>query len=286
MRARGRGPAPIAPGIVSACIAPHGDLAIPEACAAEAAASAVATQAGMRELGRRLADADPDVVIVLTPHGIHVERHFAVIVSGRLAGALEEAPAVALDVPVDRDLALAIVETLRAGGMPAVGVSFGGNDPSEAVVPLDWGTLVPLWYLGGRREPPRPVVVVAPARDLPVALHVEAGRAIASAVSRAGRRAALVASADQSHAHLATGPYGYDPAARALDERLVGLIRDDRLADLPDLEPALVEAAKPDSWWQMLMLLGATGTGWRPVLHSYEVPTYNGMLCASLEPPA
>ncbi len=274
----------VASGLVYACIAPHGDLAIPEACPAETAALATSTQAGMRELGRRLQAADPDVVIVLTPHGIHVERHFAAVVAGRLAGALEEAPSVRLDVPVDRDLALAILAELRRARLPALGVSFGGNDPAEAVMPLDWGSLIPLWYLGGRRDPPRPVVVLAPARDLPTDAHLRAGRAIARAVERAGRRAALVASADQAHTHLASGPYGWDPAATVLDGMIAGMLRDDRLEDLRRLDPALVEAAKPDSPWQMLMLLGATEAEWRPTLHSYEVPTYYGMLCASLEP--
>ena len=272
-------------GLVLACIAPHGDLAIPEACPREAVGLASATQAGMRALARRLVDADPDVVVVLTPHGVHVEGHFAVVVAGRLAGALEEAPAVALDVPTDRDLALATVDELRLAGLPVTGVSYGGNDAAEAVMPLDWGTLIPLWYLGGRRRPPRPVVAVVPARDLPVEAHLDAGRAIARAVGRMGRHAALVASADQSHTHRASGPYGFDAGARTFDDLVVAMVRDGRLVELPGIDRELVEAAKPDGWWQMLMLLGATGGAWRPTLHSYEAPTYYGMLCASLDPP-
>src|SRR4051794_12067207 len=108
--------------IVFACIAPHGDLAIPEACPPDRRTLAAATQAGMAELGRRFAAADPDVVVVLTPHGIHVEGRFAVVVAGRTAGSLEEAPAVALDVPVDRELALGIVAALRDAQLPAAGV--------------------------------------------------------------------------------------------------------------------------------------------------------------------
>lgn len=274
------------PGVVFACIAPHGDLAIPEACPRDAGGLATGTQAAMGELARRFDAVDPEVVVVLTPHGIHVEGHLAVVVAGHTAGALEEAPAISLDVPVDRDLALATVRALEAAGIPTVGVSYGGNDPAEAVMPLDWGSLIPLWYLGGRRDPPTPLVVIAPARDLSVAAHVAAGASIASAISASGRRAALVASADQAHAHLADGPYGFDPAARTFDERVVSILRDAHLGALRDLDPALVEAAKPDSWWQMLMLLGAIGETWRPRLLSYEVPTYYGMLCAVFEPPA
>lgn len=286
MRSGSLGPGARRPGIAFACIAPHGDLAIPEAVSVDHAGLATATQAGMAELARRFAAADPDVVVVLTPHGIHVEGHLAVVVAGRAAGALEEAQSVALDVPVDRDLALAIVRALSAAGIPVVGVSYGGNDASEAVMPLDWGSLIPLWYLGGRRDPPVPVVIVAPARDLSVEAHVTAGAAIASAISATGRCAALVASADQAHAHLADGPYGFHPAARVHDELILSILREGHVGRLRDVDPALVAAAKPDSWWQMLMLLGTIGETWRPRLLSYEVPTYYGMLCAAFEPTA
>jgi len=271
--------------IVFACIAPHGDLAIPEACPPDRRALAAATQAGMAELGRRFARADPDVVVVLTPHGIHLEGQFGVVVAGRAAGALEGAPTVAVDVPVDRELALAMVDALRRAGLPAAGVSYGGNVPAESVMPLDWGSLIPLWYLGGRRNPPVPVVVIAPARDLSTAHHVAAGAALAAAISASGRRAGLVASADQAHTHDREGPYGFDPAASVHDALVVSILREGRMAALRDLDPALVAAAKPDAWWQELMLLGAIGERWTPELLSYEAPTYYGMLCAAFVPP-
>ena len=272
-------------GLVFACIAPHGDLAIPEACPPHLAALATATQAGMAELGRRFEATAPDIVVLLTPHGIHVGGQFAVVVAGRAAGSLAEAPAVALDLEVDRDLALAFVAALHAASLPVVGVSFGGNVPAEAVMPLDWGSLIPLWFLGGRRVPQVRVVIVAPARDRPIDEHVAAGSVIAQVIARSGRRVALVASADQAHAHAADGPYGYDPSARAHDELVVSLLREGRLGALRDLDPALVAAAKPDAWWQELMLLGAIGEAWTPRVVSYESPTYYGMLCAAFDPP-
>jgi aromatic ring-opening dioxygenase LigB subunit len=274
------------PGLVFACIAPHGDLAIPEACTDDTAGLARETQVGMRELARRFDATDPEVVIVLTPHGVHVDRHLSVVVAGRTAGALDEAPEVALDLSIDRELALATVRELGAAGVPTVGVSYGGNDPAEAVMPLDWGSLIPLWYLGGRRDPPPSVVLVAPARDLSVDVHLAAGAAIAKAISESGRRVALVASADQAHTHRADGPYGFDRAAGELDELVVSILREARLGAVRELDPALVEAARPDSPWQLWMLLGAIGETWTPELLSYEAPTYYGMLCSAFEPPA
>jgi aromatic ring-opening dioxygenase LigB subunit len=269
-------------GIVFAAIAPHGTLAVPEAPPA-AVDGAEATQAAMEELGRRWAAARPEATIVFTPHNVHVDGHFAVATATAAAGSLADwdAPEVTLELPLDRPLALAVVDALRAEGLPAVGVSYGGNDPAQAVMPLDWGALIPLWFMGGRTEPQVPAVVVSPARDLPLADHVRAGATVARAVE--GRRVAVVASADHGHAHDPDGPYGFDPAAADFDARVVEIVGENRLGDLLDLDPALVEAAKADSWWQMVMLHGALGDRWRGELLSYEAPTYFGMLCAAYE---
>jgi aromatic ring-opening dioxygenase LigB subunit len=94
---------------------------------------------------------------------------------------------------------------------------------------------------------------------------------------------ALIASADHGHAHDPDGPYGYDPAAKEYDERVVELVRANRLGDLLAFDPAFVESAKADSFWQMLVLHGALDDAWDVDLLSYEAPTYFGMLCAAYE---
>lgn len=265
-------------GVVFAAIAPHGSIAIREACDPHEQDLAAITQAAMEELGRRFAAARPEATIVFTPHNVHIEGSLAVI----LAGTLEGDNPVPLRVPVDRELGVATLEALWGAEVPAVGVSFGGNDWREATMPLDWGALIPLWFMGGRDEPPLPTVVACPARDLSAELHVRAGRAIAVAAAASGKRVAVIASADHGHAHDPEGPYGFDPTAAVYDELITNVVRENRLADLVELEPKLVESAKADSWWQLLMLHGAIGDAKFEVeLLSYEAPTYFGMLCAA-----
>ena len=129
-----------------------------------------------------------------------------------------------------------------------------------------------------------PTVVVSPARDRPIEEHVRAGQALVRAAAGSVKRVALIASADHGHAHDPDGPYGFDPAAAAYDETIVRLVQEDRLGGLLELEPAFVEAAKADSWWQLAMLHGALGEGWRGDFLSYEASTYFGMLCAAYVP--
>jgi aromatic ring-opening dioxygenase LigB subunit len=253
--------------IVAAAIAPHGTPAFEPS----------PTRDGMEELGRRFEQAEPEATVVLTPHNVHVEGHYAVAVAGALAGDLAqwERPDVRLEREADRRLAAAVLAALRDEGLPALGVSYGGNDPAEAVMPMDWGVLIPLAFL-----PETPVVVVSPARDRPLEEHLRAGAAVVAATGE--RRVALVASADHGHAHDAEGPYGFDPASAEFDRRVVELVREGRLDRLLELEE-LVGPAKADSLWQMVMLHGALGDGWRAELLSYEAPTYFGMLCATFE---
>ena len=260
--------------IVFAAVAPHGTMVLEDN-----AGPAARTRAALEELGRRFDAARPEVTVVLTPHGVHVHDAFAVVVAGALSGTLADPPAE-LNCPVAREPAAALLEALRADGVPAVGVSFGGNDPDEAEMPMDWGTMVPLWFMGGRTEPQVPAVVVSPARERPLEEHVRAGAAIARA---AGGRIAVVASADHGHAHDAEGPYGLDPAAAEYDRRLLALLESNRLDGVAELS-ALAEPAKADSLWQLVMLHGALGDRFEGEVLAYEVPTYFGMLCAVYEP--
>ena len=273
-------------GLVYAAIAPHGTSAIPGATGPEEDARARTTQASMAELQRRFESARPDTVVVLTPHNVHVEGAMAVVTAGSMAGDLAQwgAPGLTLKATVDRELADQVKAAIKAAGIPVVGISYGGNNPSESVHPMDWAVLIPLWFMGGRSDPALPVVVVSPARDLTPEAHVAAGRAIAAAAAASGKRVALVASCDHGHGHLKDGPYGLRPESAVFDDRVVEVLKADRLGELVKFDVDLVKAAAADSWWQMLMLAGAVEKGWKGEFLSYEHPTYFGMVCASYEP--
>ena len=231
--------------LVFACIAPHGDVDL-----------APELRPAMEELGRRAAAVDPDVVVVVTPHSVHVEGHFAVVTAGKVG-------------EWETDAALA--GALRETPLPILGVSYGGNDPATAEFPLDWGAEIPLSFVEAAK-----VVVVSPARDRPLEEHLRLGEAVAALPGRV----ALVASADHAHAHDPDGPYGFDPAAAVYDARLQNILASDRLDFLPLAQ--VVEAAKADSLWQLLVLQGAVGESARADVLAYAAPTYYGMLVAEV----
>jgi aromatic ring-opening dioxygenase LigB subunit len=231
--------------LVFACIAPHGDVDL-----------APELREAMEELGRRCAAAQPEVAVVVTPHSVHVDGHFAVVTAARV-GAWE----------TDRETA----HRLARAKLPILRVSYGGNDPGAAEFPADWGTEVPLSFLV-----PEKIVVVSPARELRMEEHVRLGEAIAALPGRV----ALVASADHGHTHSADGPYGFDSAASFYDGLLQEILGSGRL-DFTPLSLG-VDRAKADSLWQLLVLQGAVGEKTKVDVLAYAAPTYYGMLVAEV----
>lgn len=97
-------------------------------------------------------------------------------------------------------------------------------------------------------------------------------------VQESGKRVAFIASCDWSHAHNENGPYGFNPAAKLLDEEIVDLMKTNELEKMVQFD-----AAKPDGIWQSLILAGAFPKESRKShFYSYEAPTYFGLICAEI----
>lgn len=262
--------------IVCAAIAPHGGLAVPEL--STDLRQGATTRASMQELGRRFAAAKPETVFLITPHGIRIDGAFAV--SGSWTARGEIGP-IKQEFEVDRDLAHAIVQACERHDVPAGLVSTGGSSGPASTVPLDWGAMVPFYFMAAALQPKPKVVIAGPTRALTLQQHVDFGRAVAEAAQASPTRIGYIASSDLAHAHDPDGPYGYDPAAARFDAWLADCVKEDDLLRLLHADMDSVEKAKPDGLWQILTLAGAREVA--PMTGeflSYEVPTYFGLLCA------
>lgn len=241
------------------------------------------TRAALAEMGRRLRALRPDVVVVVAnPHGIAVPGAVCIPLAAAAAGRMGEGrAAVAAQFEVDVDLGFEIGRRASARQVPVVPCFF----PPGTALPLDWGALIPLYWLGRDFDPRPRVVVLTPAPEVPLPLLVAFGEALAEVAEESGQRVALVASADQGHCHDPAGPYGYDEKSAEWDRFFCEAVQAGDLGRLLDVDPELVERGKPDSLWQALILHGALQrVPMRGELLSYEVPTYFGMACAAYEP--
>ena len=287
-------------GIVVASVAPHGWPTIPNLSAD--AMGALRTRSALQELGRRCAAAHPDVIVIATPHGVCDEGAVCLAAAARGAGTLHhERLTIEMNVPVDRRLTGQIVAVARESGIPVALAGFGGNDPAESVIPLDWGTMVPLWFAGHGRnmvgygnvpadnpevdEGP-PVVIVTPWRGLSRQTLIDFGGGVANAAIREDRRVAFTASCDWAHAHEG-GRAQLSSAAAEVDTLILNALRENDPGRLIDLDEQLVEAAAIDGLWQLLILIGAMkDMDSQAEVLSYEAPPAYAtvMIVATFEP--
>ncbi len=281
--------------LVAAAIAPHGFPVIPEL--GDDVEGGGTTPAQMRAMGELFRARGVEAVVLIGPHGIRVDGAFSIVDAARAAGTIHwKGRHVEANVPCDRVL----IDAIAARGkdnLPVARVGFAGNRADQAVVPLDWGAMVPLWFLGHDQnvpgsgdvlaDPPErdsgpPTVLVVPSRSLPRETMVEFGRMLARVIADDPRPIGVIASCDWSHTHREDGPYGWDAAAERVDGIVRSAIERNALLELIDLPSAEVERAAIDGLWQTLILAGIQEvTPFALSLTSYEAPTYYGMIVAT-----
>ncbi len=272
-------------GIVFACIAPHGAEIIPE-LAVDKLRDFAETRSGMEELASLLKEQKPETIVLATPHNLRLEATIGIITAEFTEGTLEENDKqVKLRCECDRQLAKEILNNARKAELPVVGVNYGTSEGPASCMPMDWGTLIPLWFFARPEQNTCKVILVTPSREIPLKSLVTFGRVIAKTAEVSGKKVALVASADQGHAHSAEGPYGFNSASAEFDKIVKQAVLENDLAPLLSLSPQFIEDAKPDSPWQLAILQGVLEcTPMKGRLLSYQVPTYFGMLCAAYLP--
>lgn len=263
---------------VFTCIAPHGGEIIPELEGSFPKRMSL-TRESLTRLGINMEKANPETIIVLTPHGTRINGQFSISDSERMEGTVTENDAAfTMDINVDRELARSIAEFAAKANIPVGTINYATAAGPFSCLPLDWGAIVPLRFM-----PNVPIVVITPSRELSYEKHLQFGNVLREVVQASSKRIGLIASCDWSHTHDKTGPYGFDPAAKEFDQDVVTLIKENQLEKMAEFEDEYVEAAKPDGIWQTLILAGAILPEERKVeFLSYEAPTYFGLICASV----
>lgn len=150
-----------------------------------------------------LAKMNPDVVILVTPHGLSLSSgslgiYLASVAQGNALWN-DEWREVELNVPLDSQLAAQLLEFVQQRGIKADGViTF-----SMMEAPIRWAEVVPLWFINSKTDSDKvKYVIVATARNTE-GLDV-IGKAFHEFVSGLEQRVALVMSGDLAHTHETT----------------------------------------------------------------------------------
>jgi len=274
--------------LVYACIAPHGGEIIPELASIAMLPKFEETRAAMRVLAKRISETHPQTVVIASPHNLRLVSRIAVVVSENSSGTLRGSSnrSVSLRARCDIDFGRILLRQAEKEGLPVVGANYGTATGSSSDMQMDWGTLVPLWFILKERKLKPKILIVTPSREIPLQKNFVLGQLLGRLMSKDRKRKfVFIASADQAHAHSRTGPYGFSRAAQKYDDLVLRAIRDNNLKRILRLKPKFIEDAKPDSLWQMVILAGINEVvPLRSQLLSYQVPSYYGMACAGFKP--
>jgi AmmeMemoRadiSam system protein A len=249
--------------IVFAGLMPHAPILVPGVGRDRLVQVRRTVSAMVKEAGHAVA-ANPDTVVLVSPHSPRRAGAFGIWRTPRLRGSLDQfgSPGDQVDLPSDRTFADRLEEEIDRRGLRTWRIT-GGD--------LDHGATVPLVYLvsAGWKGP----TVIVSLSDVGAGGVDELGQAIAATAQALHRRVAVIASGDMSHRLTPTAPSGYAPEGKRFDETFLGLLRRGAPAEIGRIDPAMQEAAAEDVVDSTRVALAATGyaTKGHDVL-SYEGP--------------
>jgi AmmeMemoRadiSam system protein A/AmmeMemoRadiSam system protein B len=261
-------------GLRYACVSPHPPIIVHEVGQGRER-DTQRTIDSLQQVAAELASHRPETVLILSPHGPIRYEAMGVLTTPTASGDFSEwgAPSVEFSFENDAEAVSLLQEEASAAGLPLTPIDRWS---------LDWGCTVPLYYL---REG------MADARLVPMTIsflsakeHYAFGRAVARALSRLGRRSAIICSADLSHALKPGAPNGYHPAGPEFDERFCRAVADWDVDWVLSADIDLRRNAAEDAVPQMSLLMGALSDyKVQARVLSYEGPFGVGYMVAAID---
>lgn len=260
------GGATVAQGrVVGAAVIPHGDFCYDPSLVNRQNGSQQLHDAAVR-VGASIDALRPELVLLTTPHGMALERDFAVYENSNASGFasigqdLHNASFPQYKVELSRrgapEHAGPLARALQAGGANVSGLlTFADSEPAA----LRWGEVVPLSFLA--RDGAPTLVWSMPQRryleDVSMVPElIGLGAQLYDYLEALTERVVVVVSSDLAHTHLASGPYGYSATAEPFDEAAGAWAATLDAAPLLENATAIVDQALSCGFTGLVMLHG------------------------------
>lgn len=235
--------------IVFTALMPHAPILAPGVGSTRQHKEVRHTMDAMVQVARHALAAQPDMVLLVSPHSPRRSGAFGIWRTPVLRGSLDlfGAPDCRVELPLDGAFADQLSEEVTSRGLHLW--------PINATT-LDYGATVPLSYLCAAGWQSPTVVVGLPQGGAP-GLD-EFGQAIAATAAKLKRRVALIASGDMSHRIGPGAPLGFNVEGNRFDESLIELLRHGSRQSIRQLDPKLVAIAAEDVVDSMRVALAAS----------------------------
>lgn len=218
---------------------------------------------------------DSETVLVISPHGLRLSKSIGILNTEYLVADLQlKTKKLTGEYKTDRGLVKEILDKSDVSQE----VSFITSSGPLSRFTLDFGSVIPLQFFSQKN-----LVAIGQPRIWNRELLEDFGHTLSRVVQRSRKKVSIIISADQAHTHDPVGPYGYSEKSAEYEGMIENCFRNSDFSPLTDLSEDFVDKAKPDSYWNMLILKGLMDeTGLRSVLDYHYVEIYFGMLLGHL----
>lgn len=260
--------------LVFTAVTPHTPLLLPS-IGKENLELLSMTRAAMQRLEQDLYVAQPETIIVVTPHGQGLPDAMVINTNPEYVTNFEEFGDLVTKFKWRSDFMIIdrIREDFKAKHLPLV------LDTAEN---LDYASAIPLYYL--TQHLPQVKIIPLVSSQLDLKAHFEFGRELKDEIMSATRRIAIVGSADLSHRVGPNAPAGFSERGVAFDEKIKEIIAGDKPGRILEIDDAWLNEAQACGARVMAMLAGVLDdVNHKTEILSYEKPFGVGYLVAHMQ---
>lgn len=297
--------------IVGGVVLPHGDFALDPALIDGKNGSQTLHDSAKRAADWVRQSLRPDIVFLISPHGLELSEHYVLYLNGQGAGTatvgrdlLRPLPRyeVSLQVSMNRSLANSLFSHLhrareksgRTSPYDEVEslLSFLDMDPA----PLGYGEIFPLLFLNraGVLEKASTLILSIPTArynhtNAMIPSTLSLGQKLSQFFELLDARVVIAVSTDLAHKFEPWGPFGYNAKSAAFDAAMGEWASTLNADALLKVGAALEEEVYSCGYLGLVALQGVinasscNGSTWNSRLLANEHPTYYGMMVATFE---
>lgn len=269
--------------ILAAFIMPHPPIIVPEVGRGQEKAVAQTIES-MDKCAQRIAELQPDDIIIITPHGPVFRDAMALYYEDRISGDMGDfrAPQVSLLYDIDKPMVMGIADAAAQRDVATVLLDSRQMRRYGIRPMMDHGALVPLYFVDKRYHAPHLVHITYGFLSYDEIYAF--GKAIQRAVEDSPKDVVIIASGDLSHRLTPDAPNGYNPRGLEFDQKLLELVRAGDVEGIMNMDKALVEAAGECGMRSIIAMLGVLdGYEFSADVLSHEGPFGVGYGVASID---
>lgn len=231
------------------------------------------TLMALKAVSEMIQDQEPELLVLITPHGPMFSDGMAIGGEPQLQGNLRAfgAPEVAISQPNALDWVYKIIYEAGKIDIPLVKIDAKTARTYGVKADLDHGALVPLYFINRGWQKYRLIHITYGLLSIPKLYAF--GKQLQELFEQSPQKTVVVASGDLSHCLKDDGPYAFHPDGPRFDEAALHALESGDFVQLLTLDATLVKNAGECAFRSLSILGGVLdGRALESRCHSYEGP--------------